>query len=950
MTSDFPLPPSILIFYFHRVKQLLLLLLTGSIAMKGQSQYWQQNVDYRIAVQLDAKAKTLDGVETITYTNHSPDTLRFIWFHLWPNSYKNDKTAFSEQLLLNGNTAFYFSDKEQRGYINRLDFKVDGVTARMEDHPQHIDIIKVVLPRPLLPGAKAQITTPFHVKLPFNFSRGGFDGHSFQITQWYPKPAVYDAKGWHPMPYLDQGEFYSEFGRFDVSITVPENFVVAASGELQTEEEKAFLQTRIPPSVPQQKMVPARKPAPTKPTISTKTKTLHYIQDRVHDFAWFANPDFVVAQDTCRLPSGRVISVQSFYTPQEVVYWNKSLQYAKDAVRFYSAEVGDYPYNTLTVVQGPQSFGGGMEYPTITVISPVNDAKALDEVIAHEIGHNWFYGIMASNEREHPWMDEGINSFYEKKYIIQKYGLQRKEEEILFQTLAARKRDQPIETTSEAFSQWNYGAVAYHKTAEWLRSLDLQHGAERFRQAMQAYYQRWQFKHPQPQDFQQVYDSVLGVANWQALTQKGVLPHNAPKGFQVITPFRKGALDKYLKSPAKNVLLFTPAIGYNSYDKLMAGGLVTNYKLPPNKFHYLFIPMYATGSKQLTGLGRLNYTVTSGGWIRKADFFVNGARFTMNDFRDTADRKLTMQFGKLVPGFRLTLREKDPRSTVNRYVQWKTFFINEENLRIRPDTVITGTDTAAVLRYATPTQNRYLNQLQLVYENYRALYPFRLEMQVEQAQDFVRPAFTANYFFNYAKGGGLQLRFFAGGFFYLGDRTLSKRFANDRYHLNMSGPNGYEDYTYSDYFVGRNRFEGLASQQMMMRDGGFKVRTELLADKVGKTDEWLMALNLSTSIPDKLNPLSVLPIKIPLRVFFDIGTQAGGWARNSEEDRFLYDAGLHLPLFDETVNVYIPLLYSSVFGDYFKSTIPENRFLKTISFTINFNNKAFRTLNRIAEF
>ena len=171
--------------------------------------------------------------------------MKFIWFHLWPNAYKNDKTAFSDQLLENGSTKFYFSDKDQKGYINKLDFKVNNLTAKVEDHPQHIDIVKIILPTPLPSGQKINITTPFHVKLPYNFSRGGHDGQSYQATQWYPKPAVYDKKGWHPMPYLDQGEFYSEFGSFDVSITVPKNYVVAATGDLQNAEEKEWLKDKI---------------------------------------------------------------------------------------------------------------------------------------------------------------------------------------------------------------------------------------------------------------------------------------------------------------------------------------------------------------------------------------------------------------------------------------------------------------------------------------------------------------------------------------------------------------------------------------------------------------------------------------------------------------------------------------------------------------------------------
>jgi hypothetical protein len=135
----------------------------------GFSQYWQQQVNYLIDVSLNDKLHALDGFEKITYTNNSPDTLNYIWFHLWPNAYKNDKTAFSDQLLENGKTDFYFSSKEQRGYINRLNFMVNGAAAKMEDHPNHIDIVKVLLPKPLPPSQQVIISTPFPCKTSFQF-------------------------------------------------------------------------------------------------------------------------------------------------------------------------------------------------------------------------------------------------------------------------------------------------------------------------------------------------------------------------------------------------------------------------------------------------------------------------------------------------------------------------------------------------------------------------------------------------------------------------------------------------------------------------------------------------------------------------------------------------------------------------------------------------------------
>lgn len=934
--------------------------------MARSQSYWQQRVDYSIDVLLNDKEKTLDAFEKLTYANDSPDTLRFIWFHLWPNAYKNDKTAFSDQMLENGNTNFYFSQKEQKGYINRLDFKVDGEGARIEDHPQHIDIVKLLLPKPLPPKGQIIITTPFHVKLPYNFSRGGYDGQSFQVTQWYPKPAVYDKDGWHPMPYLDQGEFYAEFGSFDVRITVPRSYVVAATGELQNADEKEWLKTRagFVPIQPQltPKQLPVRKksntaknPLPKIQALASAQegfKTLQYKQDNVHDFAWFANKNFIVNRDTLRTASGRLVDVFAFYTLSENGLWRKVVSYAKEALRFYAAEIGEYPYHTATVVQGPQSFGGGMEYPTITVLSPVSSVQNLDVTIAHELGHNWFYGMLASNERLHPWMDEGMNTFYENKYVSARYGNQEKVEELLFQHKAKNKTDQPIETNSENFSALNYSLVAYHKTGDWMAVLAENLGANVFRQMMHKYFDQWKFKHPQPEDFKHIV-SETGLPGTEALFSqlftKGTLPGNELHGAALVSPLKKGSIKRYFLSPAKNLFLVSPAVGINSYDGLMVGGLVTNYGAPGAKFNFLVVPLYAIGSRGFTGLGKLNYAITSNGIVRKTDIFLNASSFHEDEFEDSAHR-FKMRFAKLVPGIRFTFKEKTPRSTVSKYIQWKTYLVKEQVFSASVDSLFTPTDTIVRDNYSTPTKKRYLNQLQFGYQNTRALYPFDAKLQVEQTTDFIRTSFTGNCFFNYANGGGLSFRFFAGKFNYLHGRTDQKAFANDRYYLNLTGPNGYEDYTYSDYFLGRNKFENLPSQQIMIRDGAFKVRTDLLAEKVGKTDDWLAAANFVTTIPDKFNPFSVLPLGLPLRAFADVGTYAEAWDRSNDADRFLFDAGLQLSLLKETVNIYVPLLYSKVFRNYFKSTIADNRFLKTLSFSINFYNPPVRKLNRELEF
>ena len=646
----------------------------------------------------------------------------------------------------------------------------------------------------------------------------------------------------------------------------------------------------------------------------------------------------------------------SYYTSSQEKHWQNSVQNGKAALRHYSSLVGEYPYSIVSVVQGPESFGGGMEYPTITIISPIPDSKVLDEVTAHEIGHNWFYGILATNERKYPWMDEGMNSYYDELYSRKSNDhFNQRTADALLESLVATKKDQPVATASESFNNINYGLVAYSKTARWMEWLRIEMGNEPFDKGMQEYYRRWQFKHPEPGDFKSVMEEVSGKkldSVFALLDVKGPLPNMKRKGIQFQSPISMFAHAAIGGSPEKNsVISILPSFGFNSYDKFMVGAHITNLRLPPNRLQFLLTPMYATGSKKFAGLGFINYRFHPNGAIRKIDIGVSGSTFTMDRFTDDDGNKTFLGFQKIVPRIRLTLQEKNPRSTFLRYIQFKSFLIAEDGLRFYRDTIVNGQDTTFANRYRTQKENRTLNQLQFVIENNRALYPYRGELRLEQGEDFLRAGFTGKYFFNYPKEGGLDVRLFAGKFFYTTTKTVFKQFSTDRYHLNMTGPNGYEDYTYSDYFIGRNEFEGVASQQMMIRDGGFKVRTDLLADKVGRTDDWLVAVNFSSSIPSGLNPLSLLPVKIPLNIFLDIGTQADAWKTDSEEDRFIFDAGIHIPMFKETVNIYIPIIYSKVFKDYILSTIEKKgRFWKTISFSIDISNFSFRKFNRNLEF
>lgn len=495
----------------------LLFLMASSVI--GQGDYFQQEVNYKIEVTLNDQKHELIGNIEMTYVNNSLESLGEIYLHLWPNAYQNRKTAFARQKIRQDDTEFYFSNKKDRGGFSNLNFTVDGKNAPIEYDPKNPDIGLLKLNSPLPAGGTIVIKTPFILKIPASFSRLGHVGESYQLTQWYPKPAVYDRDGWHPMPYLDMGEFYSEFGSFDVKITLPENYVVGATGVLQTNSEKQFLEQKIVESNAKLATLDLNAvfAIDTFPTSSTTMKTLHYQAERVHDFALFADKRFMVQRSAVQLTSGKSIDTWAYFTQKEVDLWkDEAIKYLDRSVKFYSDLVGEYPYPHATAVQSALSAGAGMEYPMITVIGLSGTSQALDEVITHEVGHNWFYGILASNERDHPWMDEGLNSYYDHRYRDQYYPTNRFMDknagdfffkgspidllELGYLHQARRKEDQAPDTHSDEFKWINYWLGAYEKPAVAFRWLEKYLGTDKFDVAMRGFYDEWKFRHPQPED------------------------------------------------------------------------------------------------------------------------------------------------------------------------------------------------------------------------------------------------------------------------------------------------------------------------------------------------------------------------------------------------------------------------------------------------------------------
>ncbi len=500
---------------------LLTILTTVIFAQKSEQPYFQQEVNYDIKVTLIDESHTLAGEAKIEYINNSPDELSEIYFHLWANAYQSQQTAFAKQQIQNGSTDFFFAKKNELGGYKEVDFKVNDKKVVWSYDAENPDITLLQLNEKLLPGERIEIQVPFVIKIPKYFSRLGHVKQAYYISQWYPKPAVYDRTGWHPMPYLDMGEFYSEFGKFDVKITLPKNYIVASTGELETESEKTFLDKRVRDT---NKFIAKRYPRGTDrsipifdkdtfPNSSDQMKTIHFSAENVHDFAWFADKRFYVQKNRVKVGQNNNVDTWAFFNLEEFHLWLNATQYLNQSVKFYSQKVGAYPYPHATAVSNPFANSGAMEYPMITLVDRMVLPEDLDVVIAHEVGHNWFYGILAFNERDYPWMDEGINSYYERLYKKNYYPnmyqgfLPKKMEskgdldiiELIKVSMQRENVHQPITTPISEMTEMNYGLGVYDRTADVLRNRITP-------LKMKNFFKEWKFKHPQPEDFIKHFD------------------------------------------------------------------------------------------------------------------------------------------------------------------------------------------------------------------------------------------------------------------------------------------------------------------------------------------------------------------------------------------------------------------------------------------------------------
>jgi len=516
------------------IRQLFLNFLLVSVFIPAgfSQELFQQEVNYEIHVTLDDRRHELRAFQRVEYINNSSDTLWFLYFHLWPNAWSSNKTRLARQIMRSQWRQRLFEDPQLRGYIDSLDFMVDGRHVQWNTKPDLPDICRINLNEPVAPGDTICITTPFRVKIPDGrTSQLGHIGESYQIAHWYPKPAVYDKSGWHPMPWIEGAGTYSEFGSFDVSITLPDNYIVGATGNLQNEDEIRWLNklaadttwkttylyagTRFPPS-------------------SEKMKTLRYKENLVNNFAWFADKRFNVMKGQVELPgSGREITTWVMFTNLQARLWIEATGYVNSAILFLSDRIGDYPYDSHTVVQSVLGAGTGAGYQGVSVIGFEDDAWSLNESIAYNIARSFFHIAPGPGERQSPFLDEGIARAYTTRYMEERYperklwevylnnrGLAeflniddipaQRIDEIRWLIKARQNLEQPLDMAVRDYSRVQDLHVNQFKTAMGFDYLRAYMGDSLFDSAIQTWYSNSVLRHSRPDDLCDIFETHTG--------------------------------------------------------------------------------------------------------------------------------------------------------------------------------------------------------------------------------------------------------------------------------------------------------------------------------------------------------------------------------------------------------------------------------------------------------
>ncbi|MFD2673432.1 M1 family metallopeptidase [Marinicrinis sediminis] len=451
--------------------------------------------EYHIEVKLDEEEKALQGQQTLSWKHPGVEPVKEVYLHMYANAFESEQTTFyresggklrNEEVTDASFGGIQLTSLKENGdeIIHRVQY-VQPDDGNPHDHT----LLKVRLSDPLKPGEELRLKMSFHVQLPAVYARMGYADDFIMAGQWFPKIAAYETKGtrgretegWNLHQYHGNSEFYADFGIYNVKIDVPSQYIVAATG--------------FPASRTQ---------------LTAKRKVYHFYADDVHDFAWAASPDFVYVEEPFSAKAIPGVKIKLYLDPAHEHLKDRYLFAAKRALSQYSNWYGTYPYSTLSIVVPPEEGkgAGGMEYPTLITAwgaESDNPGYELERVIVHEIGHQYWYGMVASNEFEEAWLDEAFTSYAEDKVMEQDFDMVPPTPvEALYMTQPA-----PMQQESWAYdSHRHYAENVYTRGKLILLAIEKDIGAEQMKKVLRTYFQQWKFKHPSTQSFQRILERV----------------------------------------------------------------------------------------------------------------------------------------------------------------------------------------------------------------------------------------------------------------------------------------------------------------------------------------------------------------------------------------------------------------------------------------------------------
>jgi hypothetical protein len=475
-----------------------------------------RNASYAITARLDPSTRTITGSEVITWRNISAATATDLRFHLYWNAWKNTRSTFMrERALSEGGADTSPRSAAEWSRIDVAAVTVDGMDrtsstrfiAPDDDNPDDETVMSVPLAQAIAPGGSTTIEVAWTAHVPRTFARTGAIGNFFFIAQWFPKLGVLQDHGWNCHQFHAGTEFFSDFGVYDVALTVPSGWPLGATGVPRSRTDNA-----------------------------DRTTTHRYYQEDVHDFVWTTSPDYLERTARFEHPTLPAVDMRLLLQPEHASQAGRHFAATRTTLKYYGEWFGAYPYGHITIVDPAyQSGAGGMEYPTLFTagtrwLAPPH-VTTPEEVTVHEAGHQFWYGIVASNEFEDAWMDEGFNTYstaraiaqvYEPNYLALRYfggfiPWVFKDISLARETAGNRLAGYRHDAKSDVPSMPSYryfpstgGSITYNKTALWLNTMERWLGWESVRRILAAHFETWKFAHPKPKDFFELASRVSG--------------------------------------------------------------------------------------------------------------------------------------------------------------------------------------------------------------------------------------------------------------------------------------------------------------------------------------------------------------------------------------------------------------------------------------------------------